>query len=93
MDLKKNHTTVADLLTDDTFLNWFFQAGPGNRDEWIAQNEQNAVLAGCAVRILSVISRVETNGTTTELAIKSFNRLVEKMKADGTIQPPFKTKL
>jgi hypothetical protein len=92
MDHNKISTTVADLLTDDTFLHWYFKAGCTHWDGWIAKNRQHIVLAGCAVRILSSITDVETDSAATESATRSFDRLVEKMRRTGIFQQSFKTK-
>ena len=86
MNEKKKYATIADLLTDDSFLAWHLKKNGRYKqswNKWIAEKPVHAALAKQAEQVLSVLINPEEEKLSDRQVNASFEKLLRKINNQG----------
>jgi len=78
----KTYNSIADLLGDEGFLDWFHKKDDAQVltwNKWMSENEEQAQLAKQAEQVLSVFTGLQTESVSSYQRSLSFERLVKKI--------------
>jgi len=78
---KKKYATIADLLTDDSFLAWHLKKNGRYKqswNKWIAEKPVHAALAKQAEQVLSVLINPEEEKLSDRQVNASFEKLLTR---------------
>jgi len=82
VNTNKDYTSIADLLTEDSFMAWWLKKDALHEqawEKWMASKPANAALAREAEQLLAVLVNLETQPISIYQRNASFNRLLKKI--------------
>jgi ferric-dicitrate binding protein FerR (iron transport regulator) len=92
-DMFKNYAQPEDLLSDDTFLSWYFKTDPDDIqkwEKWIAENPGEQVLVQQAIELLKGVQLTEKELTGSQVTAAE-HRLFQKIQELESRQAPVRS--
>lgn len=93
--MEKRFVNVEEVLSDDMFLEWYFNIKPGKRkvwEEWMAANPQQTQLVDEAAAIMDQLYMKEAPVPDQQIEM-AFDKINKKLKEKNNTDPAFQLKL